>query len=86
MRALGGSERPVPLWRMNAVALLMGVGDGVCDFRVCCGGALGLGDVPAGWSDHMELSIVETSVTPLALSRSRHRTVSSRDHEKLRSL
>ena len=86
MRVLDGSERNVASWRMNAVAFLVGVGDGVRDFRVCFGGALGLEDVPAGWSDHMELSIVETRVTPLAFSRSRHRTVSSRGHEKFRSL
>ena len=33
-----------------------------------------------------ELSIVETRVTPLALSLSRESTVSSRDQEKFRSL
>ena len=33
----------------------------------------------------VELSVVETRMTPLALSLSRHRTVSSRDHEKFLS-
>ena len=33
-----------------------------------------------------ELSIVETRVTPFAVSLPRQRTVSSRDHEKFRSL
>ena len=47
--------------------------------------------VAAGWIEEPvvvqgQLSIVETRVTPLALSLSRESTVSSRDHEKLRSL
>ena len=33
-----------------------------------------------------DLSLVDTSVTPLAFSRSRQRTVSSRDHEKFLGL
>ena len=42
--------------------------------------------VRSGAAVQAELSIVDTRVTPLALSRSRQRTVSSRDQEKLRSL